>query len=509
MISSYRHVTLANHGKVDELITLFPAYREALGGWSALMHRELLAGEPLRRRRAMPSAAVPFAHRLSARQLKSAYNMTYAALSSWQALVVGRVRELITGSELPEHRKTVLYRINARRAWWAGELELCWLADDNGELTVCTEKEAEKTPEQAVWLPVSADDLTLARVLVKQAQRRHRFPDLRRVNTVVLDSIVAKPTRAEAATAGGKVGWWVKIATLRAGHPVWVPLATNPYFERQLAGGERRGVVQLHRTRDDHGQPEGVEVSLVLERPDAPARPEGAWLGMDFGLSSALFATSDGQLLGHRMLARLRELDAILAPYTAELQRRGVRLKTDPYYRKLQARIRDFATNEIGRLLNRIAARDGEQAVMGLVVERLDFRGGGLSRRMNRLVARAGRSVLKARLEALTAKHGIAVVEVPAPYTSLECSSCGYVHRSNRRSQTRFQCRFCGKTLHADVNAARVVRSRRSRPTPDHTGPRSRRATLRLLDSRHRLRWGLPAGGAVPGVAGALGQQAA
>ena len=37
------------------------------------------------------------------------------------------------------------------------------------------------------------------------------------------------------------------------------------------------------------------------------------------------------------MLGRLRELDKILTPYAADLQRRGIRLKTDPYYRKLQA----------------------------------------------------------------------------------------------------------------------------------------------------------------------------
>ncbi|MHB1718465.1 MAG: hypothetical protein ACYCV5_14230, partial [Acidimicrobiales bacterium] len=229
MISAHRHVVLANQGKVDAIVALFPAFREALGGLAALSRRELLAGEPLLRWRSTRAAVLPFDTSLSARQMKSAYNMTYAALSSWQALVQNRVRELIGGSELDEHRRTVLYRINARRAWWAKSLELCWLADKHGGLIPCTEKEAEKAPERAVRLPVAAEDLALARALAKQAQKRHRFPDLRRVNTLVLDSIVAKPERADTATAGGKVGWWVKIATLHKGHPVEVPLAANPY----------------------------------------------------------------------------------------------------------------------------------------------------------------------------------------------------------------------------------------------------------------------------------------
>ena len=155
-------------------------------------------------------------------------------------------------------------------------------------------------------------------------------------------------------------------------------------------GGKSCAAIQLHRT--EHG----VEVSLITEQPDAALRKTGSVLGVDFGFAAALFATNQGQLLGSAMLVRLRELDAVLESVTADLQRRGVSLKTDPTYRKLQARIRDYVANEIGRLLNRLAADE----VGELVVERLDFRGGGLSKRMNRLCTRAGRRVLKARLAA-------------------------------------------------------------------------------------------------------------
>lgn len=142
-----------------------------------------------------------------------------------------------------------------------------------------------------------------------------------------------------------------------------------------------------------------------------------------------------------------------------------------------------------------------------LVVEKLDFRGGGMSARMNRIATRTGRRVLAARLASLTAKHGIAVTEVPSPWTSCECSGCGYTAKNNRRGRD-FRCRFCGLKLHADVNASRVILSRRSRPTPEHTGPRSRKNTFRLLDNQHRQRWKLPAQETVPGVAGALERSA-
>ena len=65
---------------------------------------------------AQPSSQFP--DELSARQLKSTQNMVHANLSGWLVRVQDRVRELVTGSNLPEHQKTLLYRINARKAWW-------------------------------------------------------------------------------------------------------------------------------------------------------------------------------------------------------------------------------------------------------------------------------------------------------------------------------------------------------------------------------------------------------
>lgn len=129
MITAHRHRTLANLGKAEALVALFPAFCEALGGLQSLTRREMLNGEPLSGWRVMSKDSLPFTHRLSARQMKSVQNMTHATVSGWQESLVGRVRELITGSALPEQRKTVLYRINARKAWWVKELSLPWTAD--------------------------------------------------------------------------------------------------------------------------------------------------------------------------------------------------------------------------------------------------------------------------------------------------------------------------------------------------------------------------------------------
>ncbi|WGD43942.1 RNA-guided endonuclease InsQ/TnpB family protein [Streptomyces cathayae] len=46
------------------------------------------------------------------------------------------------------------------------------------------------------------------------------------------------------------------------------------------------------------------------------------------------------------------------------------------------------------------------------------------------------------------------VEDVPAPYTSLRCSACGWIEKDSRKSQAEFVCVSCGFTCNADENAA-------------------------------------------------------
>jgi putative transposase len=52
--------------------------------------------------------------------------------------------------------------------------------------------------------------------------------------------------------------------------------------------------------------------------------------------------------------------------------------------------------------------------------------------------------------------------EVPAAYSSQTCAVCGEVNEASRRSQSKFVCVACGHSDHADVNAAKVLLSRRT-----------------------------------------------
>lgn len=50
------------------------------------------------------------------------------------------------------------------------------------------------------------------------------------------------------------------------------------------------------------------------------------------------------------------------------------------------------------------------------------------------------------------------LVEVPAHYSSQTCHVCGAVDAASRRTQARFCCTGCGVSMHADVNAALVLK---------------------------------------------------
>lgn len=108
--------------------------------------------------------------------------------------------------------------------------------------------------------------------------------------------------------------------------------------------------------------------------------------------------------------------------------------------------------NEINRVLNRAVSIHKPAEI---VIERLNFQSPDLSRRMNRLISRFGKSVVKQKLDHCASYYGIKITEVNPAYTSQQCSVCGYVDKTNRVSRAQFKCKCCSSVLHADVNAAR------------------------------------------------------
>lgn len=133
-------------------------------------------------------------------------------------------------------------------------------------------------------------------------------------------------------------------------------------------------------------------------------------------------------------------------------------------------------------MLNRIVDRVKPARI---VIEKLDFIAPGLSRRLNRILARSSRKVVRDKLKDFEERYDVTFSEVNPAYSSQTCSNiaCGYVEKSNRKSQARFVCRCCGQEIHADVNGARNLEGGRS--AFDRTLRLTKADSLRMTVSRH------------------------
>ncbi|MEV6589121.1 RNA-guided endonuclease InsQ/TnpB family protein [Streptomyces acidicola] len=70
---------------------------------------------------------------------------------------------------------------------------------------------------------------------------------------------------------------------------------------------------------------------------------------------------------------------------------------------------------------------------------------------LNRAICAQGWGLLRQRTEH---KAPGRVEDVPAPFTSVRCSACGWIEKKSRKSQADFVCVSCGFTCNADENAA-------------------------------------------------------
>ena len=371
---------------------------------------------------------------------------------------------LVYRSSVDERTRHMLFAVNKAQAWTGLDRPV----------TITLDGERLAVPHEV---------RLLARAIWRRVMSLHRKPSTRHIG-MMLDqrAVTLLPGRKAEAFP-----YWLRLTFQGKAKPIEIPLRSYPYFEARK--GERKLTVQVSQDRETKALRFGVftDIAAVCAegKADYAASVRTPSVALDFGLST-MFATERGDLLGQGFLRRLKALDATLAGIARHFQRSNpqAKLRDCARYRRHADRVRGFVDTEIGRVLNQLVEtmRPGE-----LVLEELDFRSPDLSRRMNRLLANCGRKRIAAKLVALEQELGIASTLVEPAYTSRTCSCCGYVDARNRRTQARFACRWCGSQLHADVNAARNIGERRSRPIG--SGQATRKQVLDALVSRHVERW--------------------
>jgi putative transposase len=442
---AYKHsLAGTNWGKVETVLDLFQAYISLAASLRAQqMHLFFTTGQ-LDRNAVPQSPKAPCLKPLSARYQQTCQYQVVAMLSSSIALRQDDFRRIVMRSSLCGAVTRELLTINRLKAWY---------------------KPGTRFDPAA---------LRLAQNIMRQLFKQHRLPNVKSIN-LALDEKVAvldKPNKP------GHFPWWLKLATLKAGKPIYLPVESNQQFDQ--AGGQRSAFVQLNLSAES-----GLSVALLKEFKQKAYTPRTPVVALDSGLS-VFYATDQGDLLGHSIFGKLKQLDAQIVACASGRQSRGLRIRC-PRYDALVARVRGLLACEIGRIFNTLVAR---LAPAEIVMESLDFRDSQMSRRMNRLIRNFGRGVVREKLTALADEYAIVVTHVPAAYTSQACPDCHHTQRGNRVQRAVFSCLHCGLTRHADAVGALNIRSRRSWPEVQaNLGCFMRReVVLSRLGSAH-LRW--------------------
>lgn len=298
---------------------------------------------------------------------------------------------------------------------------------------------------------VPQETLRLARAIFKHILGRHGKPSLRRCN-LALDNKVARisPRQETEGKTAKKFAYWIAFSTLQPRRRIYLPLHANEYFEGKA--GKINNFCQINISRDEQ-----LTVCLIKDAEKAPYVPGTPKIALDFGLRN-LFATNGGDLYGRDFIEVLKKYDTLITSLASNRQRQKLEVES-PAYTALVSNLRNYLKNEINRVVNRIVEIYQPKEI---AVEKLNFTSPRLSRRFNRILSNMGRKIIRKKFDSITEEFAIVIQEVPAPYTSQQCSICGYVDELNRKSQSTFVCRHCHTKLHADVNGANNIFARSS-----------------------------------------------
>lgn len=191
---------------------------------------------------------------------------------------------------------------------------------------------------------------------------------------------------------------------------------------------------------------------IVVTLPDVEFQPSGEVVGIDMGLKRPA-VTSQNQFLGER---RWKEVNNRYFRLKRSLQAKGT-CSAKRHLRKLAGKVNGFRRDCDHVLSRRIV--DSVESGTVIAIENLTniCKRKGRGKQFKRALHSWSFAQLRSFLEYKAEEKGCKVEAIDPHYTSQACSKCGYIHKSNRPSQSLFKCKSCGFELNADLNASRNI----------------------------------------------------
>lgn len=248
-----------------------------------------------------------------------------------------------------------------------------------------------------------------------------------------------------------------RVSLLTLGGRIIVPVVMGGYQRERFTPAV--GQSDLVRRRD------GKWFLLVtIDLPDGTKPPTTDFIGVDLGIVN-IATTSDGarhsgddiEACRQRYHTARKRLQKAAAGRKRKGKRpRAIRRKMHRISGR-EARFRKHTNHVIAKTIV-VIAKGTER---GIAVEELTGIRDRVRLPKRQRARHSGWSFFQLR-QFVSYKAQLAGVDVEAVdprNTSRTCHCCGVIDKSSRRSQAEFQCRHCGHEAHADINAARNIRS--------------------------------------------------
>jgi IS605 OrfB family transposase len=204
---------------------------------------------------------------------------------------------------------------------------------------------------------------------------------------------------------------------------------------------------------------------VTVDLPDGTKPPTTDFLGVDLGVEN-LAADSDGQRYSgaHVEACRMRHhtLRRSLQKAAAGRKRRGLRPKNIRRKLKFLAGCEARFRKDVNHVIAKTLVAKAKDTGRGVALEDLQGIRNRTRFRKQQRAKMGGWAFhqLRTFIEYKARQAGVELIVVDPGNTSRQCPVCGHIAKANRPSQSEFRCVACGHTGHADVNAARNIRSR-------------------------------------------------
>lgn len=233
---------------------------------------------------------------------------------------------------------------------------------------------------------------------------------------------------------------WYRFKT-----PQWelsLPLAVNYRFHNKDYDRTKEHWVTLNRRGE-------VDISLVYDRTDVLMASQRA-VAIDLNVKSNLLAASTGLMLQLEE-GWLQKHEAALT----RLEKKGYQHLDAQDHLQLK-RIVKHRESTLRDKIQEVLLQLRAQGVTDVILENLSITlGGGLSRRMHKLLRLLRFGTIRTWMREQAHKLGMRIHDLPAAFSSQACR-CGHVDAKNRQDQ-KFACTVCGCTEHADTHAGKSL----------------------------------------------------